>query len=67
MIVNKFFSRKKKKEKKMIQIVCCSCTQIKLREDKVLFYIEKRFYDNSDKVFATLCPRRPYFKEWTDS
>ena len=64
MIVNKFFScKKKKKERKMIQIVCCSCTQKKLREDKVPFYVEKRFYDNIDKVFFAPCPRHPYFKE----
>ena len=51
----------------MIQIVCCSCTQRKLREDKVPFYVEKRFYDNIDKVFVASCPRHLYFKEWIGS
>ena len=40
--------------KKMIQIVCCSCTQRKLRADNVAFYInaDKKFYDNIDKIFV---------------
>ena len=62
MIVNKCFSCKKKK-KKIIQNICCSCIQRTLREDKVPFYVKKRFYDNTDKVFVAPCPRHPYFKE----
>ena len=61
MIVNKFFSYKKKK--KIIQIVSCSCTQRKFKEDKVPFYVEKRFYGNIDKAFVASCPRHPYFNE----
>ena len=47
----------------MIQIVCCSCTQRKLREEKVDFYVEKRFHQNIDRIFVAPCPRHPYFKE----
>ena len=49
--------------KKMIQIVCCSCTQRKLKEERVDFYVEKRFYQNIDRISVTPCPRHPYFKE----
>ena len=54
------FSSCKKKE---IQIVCCSCTQRKLREESVPFYTEKRFYDKIDMVFVAPCPRHLYFTE----
>ena len=47
----------------MIQIVCCSCTQRKLREEKVDFYVEKRFHQNIDRIFVAPCNRHPYFKE----
>lgn len=42
----------------MIQIVCCSCMQRKLRSDKVAFYTDadKKLYDNIDKIFVALCP-----------
>ena len=49
--------------KKMIQIVCCSCTQWKLKGEEVDFYSEKKFYDNIDKIYVVPCPRHPYFKE----
>ena len=49
--------------KKMIEIVCCSCTQQKLRSEKVDFYTEKTFYQNTDKIFVAPCPRHPHFKE----
>ena len=56
-------------KKKKIQIVCCGCTQRKLREESVPFYTEKRFYDKIDMVFVAPCPRHPYFKErtWSQS
>ena len=47
----------------MIQIVCCRCTQRKLKEERVDFYVEKRFYQNIDRISVTPCPRHPYFKE----
>ena len=47
----------------MIQIVCCSCTQRKLRSEGVDFDSEKTFYDNIDKMYVVPCPRHPYFKE----
>ena len=51
--------------KKMIQIVCCSCTQRKLRANNVAFYIDadKKFYDHINKIFVALCTRHPYFNE----
>ena len=51
----------------MIQIVCSSCTQRKLRAERVPFYTDKRFYDNINMVFVATCPRHHYFKERTGS
>ena len=47
----------------MIQIVCCSCTQQKLRGEGVDFYSKKQFHDNIHKIYVVPCPRHPYFKE----
>ena len=49
--------------KKMIQIMCCSCTQRKFRSEGIDFYTEKRFYDNIEKIYVVPYPRHPYFKE----
>ena len=47
----------------MIQIVCCSCTQQKFRENDVDFCSNKRFYQNIDKIIVAPCLRHPFFKE----
>lgn len=46
----------------MIQIVCCSCMQRKLRAGKVAFNndADKKFYDSTDKTFVAPCPKHPY-------
>ena len=62
--MNFFFAVKKKK---MIQIVCCSCTQRILKVERVPFYTKKRFYYNIDMVFVAPCPRHAHFKELTRS
>ena len=35
----------------------------KVKRRQVPFCVEKRFYDNIDKVFVAPCPRYSYFKE----
>ena len=47
----------------MIQIVCCSCTKQKLRNDKVHFCTDKNLCEAIGKDFVAPCPRHPYFKE----
>ena len=47
----------------MIQIVCCSYTQQKFRNNDVDFNFNKRFYQNIDKVFVAPCLRHSFFKE----
>ena len=47
----------------MIQIICCSCTQQKLRGNGVDFYSNKRFYQNIEEIFVAHCSRHPFFKE----
>ena len=47
----------------MIQIVCCECTQPKLRGHGVDLYSNKRFYQNIEKNFVAPCSKHPLFKE----
>ena len=47
----------------MIQIVCCSCTQQKLRGRGVDFYSNKRLYQNIGRISVAPCSRHLFFKE----
>ena len=47
----------------MIQIICCSCTQQKLRWNGVDFYSNKRFYQNIEEIFVAHGSRHPFFNE----
>ena len=47
----------------MIQIICCSCTQQKLRRNGVDFYSNKRFYQNIEEMFVAPCSTHPFIKE----
>ena len=47
----------------MIQIICCTCAQQKLRRNGVDFYSDNKFYENIKRIFVVPCPRHPFFKD----
>ena len=46
----------------MIQIICCSCTQQKLRRNGVGFYSDNKFYKNIERIFVAPFPRHPFLR-----